>query len=309
VGIALSADPEMDKIFANAALVELGTPAQRVTITEKPDPSPAAQAVGDAAAAQAEAEAVASAAANEAAGRTVPTDSGKAITRALMGRVGRKSTTKDIRAGLVEGHKSELDKFFARQRASVKAAVNKKAAGVFDPAAWDGDLATILHSLSAATAKAIGAKVAADLGGEYDGASIADYLTTNSASTAKQINQKTADAIAAALESAAEDASAEDTIDGVFDGEVAARSGQISLTRVAVIGGLAALVAARTNKAKTKTWVVNSGKPRPSHAAVDGETVALGEQFSLGGDGPGDYSMGADEVAGCTCSLDFSTEG
>jgi hypothetical protein len=222
-----------------------------------------------------------------------------------MGRVGRKATTKDIRAGLVEGHKSELDKFFARQRASVKAAVSKKAAGVFDPAAWDGDLATILHSLSAATAKAIGAKVASDLGGEYDGASIADYLTTNAASTAKSINQTTADQIATALEDAAND---EDAIDGLFDGEIAARSSQESLTRVAVIGGLAALVAARTNKAKTKTWIVTSAKPRASHAAVDGETVALGEQFSLGGDGPGDYSMGADEVAGCTCDLSFSTD-
>jgi hypothetical protein len=219
-----------------------------------------------------------------------------------------KATTKDIRAGLVEGHQAELDKFFARQRASVKAAVGKKAAGVFDPSAWDGDLATILHSLSAATAKAIGAKVAADLGGEYDGASIADYLTTNAASTAKQINQKTADQITAALENAAEDEDPADTIDGLFDGPIAARSSQESLTRVAVIGGLAALVAARTNKAKTKTWITTSAKPRASHAAVDGETVALGENFSIGGDGPGDYSMGADEVAGCTCDMAFSTD-
>jgi hypothetical protein len=265
--------------------------------------------VGDAAAAQAEAEAVASAAADAAAGRGVASDSGKAITRALMGRVGRKATTKDIRAGLVEGHQAELDKFFARQHASVKAAVGKKAAGMFDPSAWDGDLATILHSLSAATAKAIGAKVAADLGGEYDGASIADYLTTNAASTAKSINQTTADQIATALEDAADSEDPTDTVDGLFDGEVAARSGQISMTRVAVIGGLAALVAARTNKARTKTWVVTSGKPRPSHAEMDGETVALSESFSNGMDGPGDYSGGADEVAGCTCDLDFSTEG
>jgi len=294
VGIALSDDPEMDKLYANAALVPLGTPAQRVSITEAANPSPAMQAEADATASGA------TAAATDAA------TAGKAITRALLGRVSRKATTKDIRAGLVEGHKSELDKFFARQRASVKAAVGKKAAGVFDPSAWDGDLATILHSLSAATAKAIGAKVAADLGGDYDGASIADYLTTNAASTAKSINQTTADQIAAALEDAA---NSEDAVDGLFDGEIAARSGQISLTRVAVIGGLAALVAARTNKAKTKSWIVTSGKPRASHAAMDGETVELNTPFSNGMNGPGDYSGGADEVAGCTCDLDFSTEG
>jgi len=296
VGIALSTDPEMDKLYANAALVVLGTPAQRVSITESANPSPAMQAEADSAASGASGAAA------------VAATAGKAITRALLGRVSRKATTKDIRAGLVEGHKSELDKFFARQHASVKAAVSKKAAGVFDPSAWDGDLATILHSLSAATAKAICAKVAADLGGEYNGASIADYLTSNSASTAKQINQATADEIATALENAADSEDPADTIDGVFDGEIAARSNQMSLTRVAVIGGLAALVAARTNKAKTKTWITTSAKPRASHAAVDGETVALGEQFSLGGDGPGDYSMGADEVAGCTCDLQFSMD-
>ena len=228
-----------------------------------------------------------------------------------MGHLSRKATTKDLRAGLVAGHQSELDKFFAKQHASVKAAVGKKSAGVFDPAEWDGDLSTILHSLSEATAKAIGAKVAADLGGQYDGADIADYLTTNADTTAKSINQTTLDQIVKALEAAAaaDDAEdPEDTIDGLFDGEIAARSNQISLTRVAVIGGLAALVAARLSKAKTKTWVVTSGKPRSSHAAMDGETVELNQLFSNGMNGPGDYSGGADEVAGCSCDLSFSTD-
>ena len=298
VGIALSVDPEMDKLYANAALVELGTPAQRVSITEAATPSPAMQAEADNGAAGAAAAALG-----------VPTDGSKAVTRALMGRVGRKATTKDIRSGLVEGHKSELVKFFDKQRVSVKAAAGMKAAGMFDPAAWDGDLASLLHSLSTATAKAIGAKVAADLGGEYDGASIADYLTSNAASTAKQINQTTADEIAKAFEGAGDGEDPNDTIDGLFDGEIAARANQISLTRVAVIGGLAALVGARLAGARTKTWVVTSGKPRPSHAAMSGETVPLGEVFSNGMNGPGDYSGGADEVAGCSCDLQFSTEG
>jgi len=298
-GLPRSEDPNMDRYFANAALVALGTPAQRVTITEKPDPSPAAQAVGDAAAAEAEAEAVASAAADAA---------GKAVTRSIWGRVSRKATTPAIRAALVAGHQVELDKFFTRQRAAVKAAAGTKAAGVFDPSAWDGDLSTILHSLSEATAKAIGAKVAADLGGTYDGADIAEYLTSNSASTAKQINQTTADEIAAAFENASADESSDDTVDGVFDGEIAARSGQISGTRVAVIAGLASLVAARQSKARTKTWVAGMN-PRSSHAAMDGETVPLGEPFSNGMSGPGDYSGGGDEVANCNCSMDFSTEG
>jgi HK97 family phage portal protein len=297
VGLALSIDPAMDKLFANAALQELGTPMRRVSITESANPTPAMAAEADATAAGA-----VDASAND--------QAAKAITRRGGARPPRmKATTKDIRSGLVAGHQVELDKFFARQRASVKAAVGKKAAGVFDPSAWDGDLATVMHSLSAATAKAIGAKVAADLGGTYDGADIADWLAVNSKATAKRINATTADEITAALENAAEDEDPTDTIDGLFDGEVAARSSQIALTAVAVVGGLASQVAARQSGAKTKTWVVTSGNPRSLHSAMSGETVLLGETFSNGMDGPGDFSGGADEVAGCQCDLSFSTEG
>jgi hypothetical protein len=42
---------------------------------------------------------------------------------------------------------------------------------------------------------------------------------------------------------------------------------------------------------------------------MDGETVGLNEPFSNGMNGPGDYGGGADEVAGCTCDLQFSKEG
>ncbi|MEO7905269.1 MAG: hypothetical protein ABIR91_05775, partial [Candidatus Saccharimonadales bacterium] len=213
-----------------------------------------------------------------------------------------------IRKTLVAEHDKALATFFDDQRKAVKKAVMSKAAGVFDPTAWNGDLSTILHTLSKATAQAIGAKVAADLGGQYSSDDIASWLESNSAATAVKINQATADEITKALASAGADDTLEDTIDGVFGGEVAARSNQISLTRVALVGGLAGLVAARLSNARTKTWVVTSGKPRPSHAQMSGETVPLGELFSNGMNAPGDYSGGADEVAGCTCEMDFSTD-
>jgi HK97 family phage portal protein len=283
------------KLYANAALQELGTPMRRVSITESTNPTADMTAEADATAAGAVA-----AAANDPAG--------KAITRRGGARPPRlKATTKDIRSGLVAGHQVELDKFFTRQRAAVKAGVSKKAYAL--PASWDGDLATVMGSLSTATAKALGAKVAVDLGGTYDGADIADWLAANSKATAKRINATTADQITAALENAAEGEDPGDTVDNLFDGEVAARSNQIALTAVAVVGGLASQVAARQSGAKTKTWVVTSGNPRSLHSAMDGETVPLGETFSNGMDGPGDFAGGADEVAGCQCDLQFSTEG
>lgn len=282
-----------DKLYANAALTVLGSTPNQPALAPSASLPVNVSAPDD----------IGSAGASELS---------KAVTRSLNGRISRvKSTSKSLKAGLVAGHQSELDKFFEKQHASVVAALGSKAPGVFDPTAWDGDLTTILHSLSEATAKAIGAKVASDLGGRYDGADIADYLTTSSKSSAVNINQTTFQQIVEKLKAAELDAeaTASEYMDELFLGEIAARSNQISLTRVAVIGGLAALVAARLSKAKTKTWVVTDGKPRPSHSAMNGETVNLNELFSNGMTGPGDYSGGADEVAGCTCDLVFSVTG
>jgi HK97 family phage portal protein len=294
MGFPRSEDPEMDKFYANAALVPLGTPAQRVSITENatPDPAMVAEAQDTAAGAQ-----------------VAASDATKAVTvRAVMGKLARvKGTKPAIRAALVVEHRKALAGFFDKQRASVKSSASSKAAGVFDPAAWDGDLASILHTLSKATAQAIGTKVAADLGGVYSSDEIASWLESNSADTAKRVNQTTADEIAKAIEGAAEDESLDDTIDGVFDGEIAARTDQISMSRVALVGGLASLVAARLSKARTKTWDTGMN-PRSSHAYMSGETVALGEPFSNGMNGPGDYSGGADEVANCNCDLSFGTD-
>ncbi len=307
MGFPRSDDDEMDKFYANAALVPLGSPAQRVSITEAAPASPAQAAEADAAV-QDE-----SATASDAVGSgstPAPSDSAKGVTvRAVMGKTGRvKGSKSAIRATLIDEHLKALRGFFSDQHRAVKAQMGLKAAPL-DLSSFDGNLAAILHTLSKATAQSIGAQVAADLGGAYSGADIASWLESNSAATAKKVNQTTADEIAQALENAAEDADPSDVVDGLFAGEVTARAGQISVTRVAMVAGLASLVAARQSNARTKTWVVTSAKPRAAHAAMSGETVPLGSPFSNGMDGPGDYSGGADEVAGCTCDLDFSTEG
>ena len=57
-----------------------------------------------------------------------------------------------------------------------------------------------------------------------------------------------------------------------------------------------------------KTWIVVSDNPRPSHAAIDGETVPLFDLFSIGMLYPGDPAGGPDEVAGCTCLLDVQLD-
>lgn len=61
--------------------------------------------------------------------------------------------------------------------------------------------------------------------------------------------------------------------------------------------------AARKVGLGVKSWVVRSRNPRPSHAAMDGTTVGVGDVFDNGQRWPGDWAGGVDEVAGCTCEL------
>jgi phage portal protein len=64
------------------------------------------------------------------------------------------------------------------------------------------------------------------------------------------------------------------------------------------------LEAGRQNGAVTKTWVTTSSNPRPEHAAINGETVGIDDEFSNGLRWPGDSASGDPaEVANCQCEV------
>lgn len=65
--------------------------------------------------------------------------------------------------------------------------------------------------------------------------------------------------------------------------------------------------AAKVSGVGSKTWLATSANPRESHAAMHGETVAINERFSNGAKWPGDASLDVDEVAGCTCGVEFTS--
>lgn len=274
IGEALSDSPEMDKIYANAALVPLGS---RPPATGAPEAAPAVEAASSA--------------------------NPKALTvRSIMGRLARVKANKTaVRDQLITEHTDALTKFFTAQQGAVLAKAGVKDAGVFDPAEWDGDLADLLKTLSDATSRAIGTSTAAQLKGKYNPEDIAEWLDADAEDSAALINQTTAAQV--------EGADGSDALKALFVSYLAGRVLQIATSRVASVGGLASQVAARQNDARSKTWVTGGPNPRPSHEAMDGETVGLNEPFSNGMNGPGDPSGGADEVAGCTCDLEFSKEG
>ena len=66
--------------------------------------------------------------------------------------------------------------------------------------------------------------------------------------------------------------------------------------------------AKQTGRRATKTWLVTSTNPRPTHAVMNEQTVELEAKFSNGAEWPADAALDIDEVAGCQCELEITVE-
>lgn len=288
------AGPEADVLYANAALVPLGSstprPAQVAT-----DGTLIPQPVTERAAPPSR--------------RRLPS------VRSIRGRISRvKANTEDTRDALTDEHRKALGEFFDEQRDSVLAAATAKASGLFTAAEWDDPLTEVLTILSTATAAAIGAKAAADLGGTYNAATVDDWISADAKQSARKINRTTAERIDAAIADRADDESLEDAVGRLFDeGTLANRADEVAVSRMATLVGFATLVAGQQVAIErevrvVKTWNTNSGNPRSAHALMDGETVGIDDLFSNGMNAPGDPAGGADEVAGCMCGMTITVQ-
>jgi HK97 family phage portal protein len=226
--------------------------------------------------------------------------------RAIMGTLGRTkgASRRETRTVLVDQHRARLGAFFAAQALTAQqtAAGGDFSSTVASPSSNDA-LATLLLALSLATSKTLGDAVAGPLGGRYDDAQLADWLQRNADESAMHINDTTATELVDRVR--AEGVDPVEAVRQYYADGMGGRLDEIAQSRVSVIGGLAEQAAARQAGAVHKTWRVLSARPRPSHAALSGVTVRLGQRFPNGMNGPGDPVGGADEVAGCTCELDF----
>ena len=197
-----------------------------------------------------------------------------------------------------------LKRFFERQRRDVLSRLGAKA-DWWDAARWDRELSDDLFRVAVTTSTAIGKDQAAALGfdpDDYDEDRTLRFLQAVAKSRATAINATTKDRLDAALESDEPDPA------HVFDEAVSARTESGSTALVAALAGFAVMEAGKqlVGSRATKTWVVTSGNPRAEHAAMDGETVPIEENFSNGATWPGDPVLGADGVAGCMCALQLN---
>lgn len=199
--------------------------------------------------------------------------------------------------------------FFKRQETAVRSRLGAKArkADWWDEERWDSELADDLYRLAVMVSKSVASKTLEAIGfgpDEYDEDRTLAWLKEVSVREAKSLNAATKAQIEEALE--AEDVPAQ--LDSIFASQDS-RASMIAVSTCTLVSGFAATESAKQvvgEDRATKTWVTGSN-PRPEHAALDGETVLLSENFSNGAAWPGDGSaLGAEDLSNCNCELEIS---
>lgn len=241
-------------------------------------------------------------------GQASPTDSGSQNRRAdTSTRVGRRAL---LKARATERHTAKIAEvlrgFFKRQSATVLSAIGA-GRDWWDGERWDKELADDLHALAVTVAEALGKAEAEALGYEaddYDADATVNFLRAASERYARNINLTTK----AQLDEAVSDDDGDPA--HVFDVAQESRADGASAGIGTFLAGFATVEAARQiarshDVQPTKTWVTGVN-PRPAHAAMDGETVPLDEDFSNGLPWPGAAEGSAEDNANCNCSLQIN---
>lgn len=203
--------------------------------------------------------------------------------------------------------KAQLAKYFRRQGQVMASRVPAsgeipEVEGIWrDSERWDKELAADIYPLNVLTARTWAERVGVALGAEIVAELLYDYLSAVSRTMAAGINMATRTRLAAALTE--DDPRA--GLKHVFEIAATTRAEEIAITGVTRAANFGSREGAKQGGLRSKTWVVNSGNPRDSHAALDGETVGIDDLFSNGLRYPGDPEGGADDNAGCQCSLAF----
>lgn len=206
-----------------------------------------------------------------------------------------------------------LRAFFKRQARSVipKIGTDATVPDEGDPAwwnaeRWDRELADDLQPVAQRQSDAHALATLADLGEDASGYSprlTSAYIRAMCERRARMVNAATLRELCEVVA----DEDGERTPRDVYDRAEDVRIDTGATAFATAVAGWAALEAVRQcapRRGATKTWDVTSGNPRPSHAAMNGETVPYGERFSNGAMWPGDSdALSAEEVANCQCAV------
>lgn len=217
-----------------------------------------------------------------------------------------------VRAGsIIEAEHVEVFRsVFRRQQAALRSkagAVRGKAVidDVWDSDRWDRELAADLLALAIKAVAEVAQRVLAALGfspEQFDQPRTVNFLSAVADRVASSVNAVTRAQVAEVLDDP-------DALNQVFVRAVDQRAPEAARTQVTNLSGFASAEAVKqTGRRATKTWLVTSNNPRPTHLAMNGQTVDLEAKFSNGAEWPADPALGVDEVAGCECELEVSVE-
>lgn len=193
---------------------------------------------------------------------------------------------------------SVLEKFFKRQKASISTKL-KAVEDWWDADRWNKELANDLYPILLSVSDELGQKIAEQLKSAYYSGNTEKYLKLLAKTRAKYINQATYEEITQAQ---IDDVSVNDIFYGRLLAAATIATGLVDTANEFAIQeaiGQAEYQGVISNPIVTKTWHTGDN-PRPSHAAMDGETVGIDDKFSNGMSWPHEYGD-ADEVAGCNC--------
>lgn len=208
-----------------------------------------------------------------------------------------------------------LKKFFRRQAQSVLPKLGAKSATWWDAVRWDKELADDLEPIMREIAANHGKEMAEALGTDFSVEAIVNYIKKAAESRAKAINEKTLEKLTEALrraqEAPEEEGPPNEQVEAghEFDqriGPEAIGLGVIVTKWLSWWGTHEAYEQGKRQGSKKqvlKRWHTGP-KARPTHAAMDGQTVAIDEKFSNGADWPGDDNLEPAESCGCNCSTD-----
>lgn len=240
-------------------------------------------------------------------GQASPTDSGSQNRGEASAPAARKTAVAALKARVTDRQAEKvaevLQAFFRRQGKSVLSAIG--AGGEWwDAKRWDEELSDDLYRVAVTLSETLGKAEAEALGfeaGDYDPAVTLEFLRAASERHAKNINLTTKGQLDAAV---ADDEA--DPADVFAKAEDSRATGVAAGVSVFLAGFATREAAQQISRAyvmdASKTWVTGTN-PRPTHAAMDGETVAIDENFSNGLPWPGAANGIPDETAGCNCSM------
>ncbi|MFG2683154.1 phage portal protein [Streptomyces sp. NPDC048392] len=213
----------------------------------------------------------------------------------------------------IQRHFEAISTFFAEQGDRVLAALgvtpDSSADDLIDLSADNEELTEILFQLARSLTSEVGASTAAALGGAFAVEETTAFLAAGAASTAANVNGTTVERLRSTITLKAAPAEVQKSARNMFDQMTESRARVLAQARVSETTNFASHEGAKQSGARTKTWRVWDANPRKTHARADGQTVGIREDFKIGkreGRWPHDHRLGVDEIAGCTCRLQFN---